>query len=117
LTDLADEKVSFFDAAILIFSPFAGLRPSRSGVALTFRAACRGVDNVLEDVVDDGLGLHFAYAMRISDLCDEFGCVHSGFLENRKGGLYRIASKSCHYAWRWRFGPAVQNSQTLTTES
>ena len=25
LTDLADEKVSFFDAAILIFSPLAGL--------------------------------------------------------------------------------------------
>ena len=35
LTDLAGEKVSFFDAAILIFSPFAGLRPSRSAVSLT----------------------------------------------------------------------------------
>jgi hypothetical protein len=56
-------------------------------------------------------------ACAISDLCHEFGCVHSGFLENRKGGLYRIASKSCHYARRWRFGPAVQNSQTFTTES
>jgi hypothetical protein len=34
MTDLADEKVSFLDAAILIFSPFAGWRPSRSGVAI-----------------------------------------------------------------------------------
>jgi hypothetical protein len=32
---LAGEKESFFDAAILIFSPLAGLRPSRSGEALT----------------------------------------------------------------------------------
>jgi hypothetical protein len=28
LTDLADEKVSFFDAAILIFSPLAEAHPS-----------------------------------------------------------------------------------------
>jgi ROS/MUCR transcriptional regulator protein len=35
LTDLADEKVSFFDAAIVILSPLAGLRPSRLGVVLT----------------------------------------------------------------------------------
>jgi hypothetical protein len=35
LTALAEEKESFFDAAILIFSPLAGLRPSRSGEALT----------------------------------------------------------------------------------
>src|ERR1700684_4105406 len=34
-TALAGEKESFFDAAILIFSPLAGLRPSRSGEALT----------------------------------------------------------------------------------
>jgi uncharacterized protein (UPF0335 family) len=27
------------------------------------------------------------------------GRVHSGFLENRKGGLYRIAWKSCHDAF------------------
>src|SRR5271155_2685305 len=33
-TALAGEKVSFFDAAILIFSPFDGLRPSRSGESL-----------------------------------------------------------------------------------
>jgi hypothetical protein len=32
---LAGEKDSFFDAAISIFSPLAGLRPSRSGEALT----------------------------------------------------------------------------------
>jgi hypothetical protein len=70
LTDLADEKVSFFDAAILIFSPLAGLRPSRSGVALTLnfpkrhlRAVCCRVHDVLQDVVDDRLGLRFAYAM------------------------------------------------------
>src|ERR1700733_2980223 len=44
LTDLADEKVSFFDAAILIFSPFAGLRPSRSGVALTLNFPKPGSD-------------------------------------------------------------------------
>jgi hypothetical protein len=44
LTDLADEKVSFFDAAILIFSPFAGLRPSRSGVALTLNFPNPGSD-------------------------------------------------------------------------
>ena len=49
LTDLAAEKVSFFDAAILIFSPFAGLRPSRSGVALT---------------------------LNFPKPDDEFGCVH-----------------------------------------
>ena len=29
LTALAGEKESFFDAEILIFSPFAGFRPSR----------------------------------------------------------------------------------------
>src|ERR1700730_12403835 len=44
LTDLADEKESFFDAAILIFSPFAGLRPSRSGVALTLNFPKPGSD-------------------------------------------------------------------------
>jgi hypothetical protein len=44
LTDLADEKVSFLDAAILIFSPFAGLRPSRSGVALTLNFPNPGSD-------------------------------------------------------------------------
>jgi hypothetical protein len=44
LTDLADEKVSFFDAAILIFSPLAGLRPSRSGVALTLNFPNPGSD-------------------------------------------------------------------------
>src|ERR1700733_13387673 len=44
LTDLADEKVSFFDVAILIFSPFAGLRPSRSGVALTLNFPKPGSD-------------------------------------------------------------------------
>src|SRR5271166_6275218 len=44
LTDLADEKVSFFDAAILILSPFAGLRPSRSGVALTLNFPNPGSD-------------------------------------------------------------------------
>jgi hypothetical protein len=32
---LTSEKESLFDAAILIFSPLAGLRPSRSGEALT----------------------------------------------------------------------------------
>ena len=35
MTALADEKVSFFDDAILILSPFGGLRPSRSGVTST----------------------------------------------------------------------------------
>src|SRR6476660_2174890 len=44
LTDLADEKVSFFDAAILIFSPLAGLRPSRCGVALTLHFPNPGSD-------------------------------------------------------------------------
>jgi hypothetical protein len=44
LTDLADEKVSFFDAAILIFSPLAGLRPSRCGVALTLNFPKPGSD-------------------------------------------------------------------------
>ena len=44
MTDLADEKVSFFDAAILIFSPLAGLRPSRSGVALTLNFPNPGSD-------------------------------------------------------------------------
>jgi hypothetical protein len=44
LTDLADEKVSFFDAAILIFSPLAGLGPSRSGVALTLNFPNPGSD-------------------------------------------------------------------------
>src|SRR5271166_2818470 len=44
LTDLPDEKVSFFDAAILIFSPLAGLRPSRSGVALTLNFPNPGSD-------------------------------------------------------------------------
>src|SRR5260370_25813502 len=44
LTDLADEKVSFFDAAILIFSPLAGLRPSRSGVDLTLKFPNPGID-------------------------------------------------------------------------
>ena len=88
LTDLADEKVSFFDAAILILSPFAGLRPSRSGVALTLnfpnprqrnlRAACRRVHDVPQEVVDDRLGLRFADTMRLRELCDEFGCVHCG---------------------------------------
>jgi hypothetical protein len=34
-TALAGEKESFFDAAILIFAPLAGLRPSRSGEVLT----------------------------------------------------------------------------------
>ena len=41
----------------------------------------------------------------------------SVFLENRKGGLYPIASKSCHYVWWWQFGPGVQHSQAFTTES
>ena len=44
MTDLADEKVSFFDAAILIFSPLAGLRPSRCGVALTLNFPNPGSD-------------------------------------------------------------------------
>ena len=44
MTDLADEKVSFFDAAILIFSPLAGLSPSRSGVALTLNFPNPGSD-------------------------------------------------------------------------
>src|SRR3546814_17062331 len=34
LTDLAAAKVSFFDAAIWIVSPLAGLRPSRAGLSL-----------------------------------------------------------------------------------
>jgi hypothetical protein len=34
-TALAGEKESFFDAAIVIFSPLAGLRPSRFGESLT----------------------------------------------------------------------------------
>jgi hypothetical protein len=82
LTDFADEKVSFFDAAILIFSPLAGLRPSRSGVALTLNlpnpgseTSCR-VHDVFQDVLDDGLGVRFAYAMSLSDLCDKFVGVH-----------------------------------------
>jgi hypothetical protein len=41
---LAGEKESFFDAAILIFSPFAGLRPSRSGEALTLNFPKPGND-------------------------------------------------------------------------
>ena len=47
------------------------------------------------------------------------GCVHSGFLENRKGGLYRIASKSCHYAWRCdiRSGGSEFAERFFTTES
>ena len=40
------------------------------------RAACCGIHDVLQDVVDDRLGLRFADAMRLSELCDEFGCVH-----------------------------------------
>src|SRR3546814_8890721 len=35
LTALAAAKVSFFDAAIWIVSPLAGLRPSRAGLSLT----------------------------------------------------------------------------------
>ena len=35
MTALAGEKVSFFEAAILIVAPVEGLRPSRSAVALT----------------------------------------------------------------------------------
>jgi hypothetical protein len=75
-------RLRFFDAAILIFSPPAGLRPSRCGVALTLNspnrlrhlcAAHRGVDNILQEVVDDRLGLGFACAMRLRELCDEFG--------------------------------------------
>jgi hypothetical protein len=44
LTDLADEEVRFFDAAILIFSPFAELRPSRSGAASTLNFPKPGSD-------------------------------------------------------------------------
>src|SRR5208283_450353 len=44
LTDLADEKVSFLDAAILILSPLAGLRPSRSGITLTLNLPNPGRD-------------------------------------------------------------------------
>src|SRR5271165_1281311 len=44
LTDLADEKVSFLDAAILILSPLAGLRPSRSGITLTLNLPNPGSD-------------------------------------------------------------------------
>ena len=127
LTDLADEKVSFFDAAILIFSPFAGLRPSRSGVALTLNFPNPGSETSaplaaasimffrMSSTIDLACTLLTPCASAIFATSSD--CVHSGFLENRKGGLYRIASKSCHYAWRWRFGPAVQNSQTFTTES
>src|SRR5208283_4608687 len=44
LTDFAEANVSFFDAAILIFSPLPGLRPSRSGVVLTLNFPKPGSD-------------------------------------------------------------------------
>src|SRR5271166_1688515 len=64
-------------------------------------------DDALSACCPHCLGLRLAHAIRLCNFRDKFGRVHSGFLENRKGGLYRVASKSCHYAGRWRFGPAV----------
>ena len=85
MTDLADEKVSFFDAAILIFSPFAGLRPSRSGVALTLNFPNPGSDtsaplaaaSTMSFKMSSTIDLACALLRHgLSDLCDEFGCVH-----------------------------------------
>jgi hypothetical protein len=82
LTAMAGEKESFFDAAILIFSPFAGLRPSRSGEALTlnfcesgqrhFAVACRPADDAFQDAVQNRLGLPFRYVVRLREDCHEF---------------------------------------------
>jgi hypothetical protein len=67
-TALAGEKESFFDAAILIFSPLAGLRPSRSGEALTlnlpssqgnFVVARRGLDDAFQHAIQNRLRLRF----------------------------------------------------------
>ena len=66
--------------------PFAGLRPSRSGVALTLNFPNPGSDTSAplaaaptmsfkkSSTIDLALG--FAYAMRLRELCDEFRCVH-----------------------------------------
>lgn len=83
LTALAGEKKSFFDAAILIFSPFAGLRPSHSGEVLTLNfpspgqrylaVACSAADDAFQDAVQNRLGLHFRYVFEFGEDCDEFG--------------------------------------------
>jgi hypothetical protein len=64
---LDERKGSLFDAAILIFSPLAGLRPSRSGEALTlnkssqrnFVVAHRSADDAFQQALQNRLGLRF----------------------------------------------------------
>jgi hypothetical protein len=110
LTDLADEKVSFFDAAILIFSPLAGLRPSRSGVTLTSNLPNPDRDTSapvaaastmsLKNVLNDGLGLRFAYAMHLSDLAMSSVVFIAGVPSDFIRGVHGMAPALCHYCVR-----------------
>jgi hypothetical protein len=93
LTAVAGEKESFFDAAILIFSPFAGLRPSRSGERLDLEfsesgqrylaVACRPADDAFRTLS------RIAWACAFVMSCASAGIVTSSdefiskFLENR----------------------------------
>src|SRR5208283_4747342 len=106
---LAGEQVSFREAAILIFSPLVGLRPSRSGVSLTlnfpnpgseisspFAAALMMLFSMLSTIPCACVLLTLCASAIFATSSDVFT---SGFLKNRMGGLYRIESKRCHLNW------------------
>jgi len=107
-TALAGEYVSLREAAILIFSPLDGLRPSRSGVSLTlnfpnpgseisspFAAALTMVFSMLSTIAWACVLLTLCASAIFATSSDVFT---SGFLENQKGRLYCMASASCHPA-------------------
>jgi hypothetical protein len=96
-TALAGEKETFFDAAILIFSPLAGLRLSRSGKALTLNfpnpaketssSLAAALTMLFQHAIQNRLRLRFGYVFSFCHDCDEFGRVHFKVPgESGKGG-------------------------------
>src|SRR5271157_5392572 len=107
LTDLADEKMSFFYAAILIFSPFAGLRPSRSGAALTLNFPNPGSDTSAPLAAASTMSLRMSSTMDLACalltpcapaiFATSSDVFIAGVPSVLMRGVHRMAPARCHY--------------------